>query len=60
MTYKTYKAIMIGCADNHAIDTHKLYNSEIKRVIMKRDVKWEEWRMKYPAENLKMFRNQHE
>ena len=27
---------------------------------MKRDVKWEEWKMTYPSENLKLFRDQHE
>ena len=55
MTYKKYKAIMIGYADNHAIDRYKLYKPEIKRVIMTRDVNWEEWKITYPAENLKMF-----
>ena len=35
-------AIMVGYADKHMIDTYKLYNTEIKRVIMTRDVKWEE------------------
>ena len=60
MTYKKYKAIMIGYAENHAIDTYKLYNPGIKRVITKRDVKWEEWKMTYPSENLEMFRDQHE
>ena len=49
MMYKMYKAIMIGYADNHTRDTYTLYNTDIKRVIMTRDVKWEEWKMKYPA-----------
>ena len=40
---------MIGYTDKHTIDTYKLYNTDIKRVIMKRDVEWEEWKMTYPA-----------
>ena len=40
MTYKTYKAIIVGYAENHTRDMYKLYNPEIKRLIMKRDVKW--------------------
>ena len=40
MTYKTYKAIIVGYAENHTRDIYKLYNPEIKRLIMKRDVKW--------------------
>ena len=55
MMYKMYKAIMIGYADNHTRDTYTLYNTDIKRVIMTRDVNWEEWKITYPAENLKMF-----
>ena len=53
-------AIMVGYADKHMIDTYKLYNTEIKRVIMTRDVKWEEWKITYPGETLKMFRDFHE
>ena len=49
MTYKTYKAIMVGYADNYMKETYWLYNNEIKRVIRTRDVKWEEWEMIYPA-----------
>ena len=44
-----YKAIMIGYTDNHTRNTYKLYNTEIKRVIMTRYVEWEERKMKYPA-----------
>ena len=57
MTYKTYKAIMVGYKGNHTRDTYKLYNSDIKRVIMTRDVKWEEWKITYPEETLKIFRD---
>ena len=57
MTYNMYKAIMIVYADNHTRNTYMSYNTEIKRVILTRDVKWEEWKMKYPAYTLKMFRD---
>ena len=57
MDYKTYKAIMVGYADNHTRDTYKLYNTKTKRVIMKRDVKWAEWKMIDPEETMKMFRD---
>ena len=38
---KPYKAIMVGCTDNHKIYTHKLYNPENKRVIISDVIKWE-------------------
>ena len=38
---KTYKAIMVRYEDSRTRDTYKLYNPETKRVIMKRDIKWE-------------------
>ena len=47
---------MVGYAEKHARDVHKLYNPETKRVIMTRDVKWADWEMTDPAENLNMFR----
>ena len=55
MTDKTFKAIMVGYANNHTRDTYKLYNLETKRVIMPRDIKWEEWKMNDSEETLKMF-----
>ena len=55
MTDKTFKAIMVGYTDNHTRDTYKLYNPETKRVVMTRDVKWEDWKITNPAEILKMF-----
>ena len=47
---------MVGYAEKHARDVHKLYNPETKRVIMTRDVKWDYWKMTDPEETLKMFR----
>ena len=35
----------------------ELNNPDTKRVIMIRDVKWVDWKITYPAETLKMFRN---
>ena len=46
---------MVENADNHTRDTYKLYNPETKRVIINRDVKWEDCKLTDPAENLKMF-----
>ena len=40
MAYKTYKDIIVGYEENHTRDMYKLYNPEIKRLIMKMDVKW--------------------
>ena len=51
---------MVGYANNHTGDTYKLYIPEVKRVIMARDVTWEEWKMTDPAENLKTFCYLHE
>ena len=56
MTDKRFKVIMVVYADNHRVDTHKLYNPEIKRVIMIRGVKWVDWKNTDPVETLKMFR----
>ena len=33
-----------------------MYNPETKRVIMTRDIQWENWKTTNPAETLKMFR----
>ena len=60
MTDKTFKAIMVGYYDNHTRDTYKLYNPETKRVIMTRDVKWEDRKNTDPTETLKMFREAEE
>ena len=60
MIYKTFKAIIFEYADNHKRDTYKLYNTETKRVIMNRDVKWADWKMDDPAETLKMSHKENE
>ena len=49
-TDKPFKAIVFAYVGNHTRDTYKLYNPDIKRVIMIRDVKWEGWKMTDPAE----------
>ena len=46
---------MVRYADNHMRDTYKLYNPDTTRVIMTRDVKWADWKITDPTENLKMF-----
>ena len=56
---KNYKYIMVGYADNHTRDTYNLYNTDTKTFIMKRDVKWSEWKVIDAAETMKMFRNFH-
>ena len=56
MTDKTFKAIMVGYANNHTRDTYKLYNPETKRVVMTRGVKWAYWKYTDPTETLKMLR----
>ena len=45
MTDITFKGIMVGYAKNNMRDTYKLYNTETKRVIITRDVKWEDWKI---------------
>ena len=59
ITDKTYKASMVGYAENHTRDTFKLHNPETKRVIMTRVVNWVELKITDPAETLKTFRNSH-
>ena len=56
MIDKVFKAIMVGYAYNHTRDTYKLYNPETKRLIMTRDINWEDWKNTDAAEILKMFR----
>ena len=53
---KVFKAIMVGYAENNTRDTYKLFNLETKRVIMTRDINWEDWKNTDAAEILKMFR----
>ena len=48
----TYKAIMVGYADNHTRDMYNLYNTDTKKVIVKSDIKWVEWKMTDPAETM--------
>ena len=55
MTDKTFKAIMVGYTDNHTKDTYKMCNSETKRVIMTKDIKFEDWKKFDPAKTLTMF-----
>ena len=50
---------MVGYADNHTRDMYNLYNTDTKTFIMKRDVKWSEWKVIDAAETMKMFRNFH-
>ena len=57
ITDKTYKAIMVGYTDNNTRDTYKMCNTDTKRFIMARVVKWSEWKMTDPAETLNMFRD---
>ena len=45
ITDKTFKAIMVGYANNHTRDTYKFYNPETKIVIMARDVKRADWKL---------------
>ena len=59
MTDKTFKAIMVGYTENNMRDTYKLYNPDIKKVIMTRDVKWADWKMTDPEDNLNMFHKAH-
>ena len=40
---------MVGYDDNHKRDTYKLYNTDTKRVIMSRDIKWAEWKTTDPS-----------
>ena len=58
-TYKTYKAIMVGYVDNHTRNTYKLYIIDTKRVIMTRDVKWDDWKINDSAETPKIFCDAH-
>ena len=46
---------MVGYVEKSKSDTYKLYNPETNRVNITRDVKWADWKMKNPAETLKIF-----
>ena len=46
---------MVGYADNNTRGTYKLYKPETKRVVMTRDVKWEDWKITNPVGTLEMF-----
>ena len=51
---------MVGYVYNHTRDMYEMYNTETKRVITTRGVKWMGWKMTDPMETLKIFRNLHE
>ena len=40
---KASKCIMIGYSANHAGDTYRLYNTETKKVVNSRNIKWANW-----------------
>ena len=42
MTDKQFKAIIVGYANNHTRGKYKFYNPENKKVVITRDVKWED------------------
>ena len=48
-TGKMYKYIMVGYVRNHTRDIYKMYNTETKRVIMTRCIKWADWKMTDPS-----------
>ena len=49
---------MVGYVDNHTRDEYKFYNTETKRVIMTRDVKWADLKNNNSVETLKMFQKE--
>ena len=55
MTDKKIQTIVVVYADNHTRDTYKLYNPETKRVMITRDIKWDDWKNTDPAETLNIF-----
>ena len=55
MKYNTCKDIMVCYAYNNKIYAYKLYNPDIKRAVMTRDINWAELKTIDPAETMKMF-----
>lgn len=52
---KSYKAIMVGYAKNHAADTYRLYNPVTRSIVENRDVTWLDWNRLNPARNMSIF-----
>ena len=48
---KATKCIMIGYAGDHAGDTYRMYNPTTNRVIMTRDIKWDDWNSPLPSKD---------
>ena len=44
-TDKKFKGILVGYADNNTRDTYTLCNTETKRFITTRDIKWADWKI---------------
>ena len=49
MTVNIFKATMVGYSENHTRDTYKFYDPDTNRVIMTRDIKWDNWKITDPA-----------
>jgi hypothetical protein len=57
---KSYKAIMVGYAKNHAADTYRLYNPAKRSIVENRDVTWLDWNRLNPERNMSIFQEEPE
>ena len=55
MNDKARKCLMIGYAKHHPADTYRLYDPQTRKVILSRDVAWEEWKRANPKRDLEVF-----
>ena len=46
---------MVGYALNHTEDIYHLYNTEAKKVVLSRDMKWAEWEKLKPTQGMSIF-----
>ena len=53
---RSFKAVHVGFAENHADDTYKFYNPKTNRMFTSRDVVWDGWKRTNPkADMQKIF-----
>ena len=56
---RSFTAVHVGFADNHADDTYKFYNPKTRRMFTSRDVVWNDWKRTNPKEAMQKIFEQY-
>lgn len=48
---------MLGYAEDHFHETYRIYNLKTHKIILSRDVKWDDWTKPTPSKDVDLFDN---